>query len=311
MNRSICVIHGGNKKVAKSLYDSFDGQILGCITNPFPGCNDLSDNINYLTDHAVICDLSTADSLSIDEMLAIQKNVSIVKYISTYEDDLLDIERVWNGNFDHESYLQSCQRYMIFADEIMDLRPKNYAPIHPPIVFSPGRSGTNAFVNLLDDRYPGIDSVHHDFYVASIDKLINSQHTYMVTRRNVLDFVMSVAISKQYNTIMKATPETFDQDVITAKSWQPFDITKEQVHSIIVSNINWLNIALYITKINPNTTFTFFEDLDMSKVDKVIKNPYDKNKLIANLDELNHWMKEFSNYDKFIKDVIFKNWSLV
>lgn len=302
MKNNICVIHNGDTEFLKEVQNKFSLQKFPCFVTDWGARKTVDDKLNMLNSGGYIFDISTADDIDYDILMEIKKTTEIIKLLTPYDIDVKDTSNIWGDHLSKDLHYHALTKYMTFADTIISYLPEIEATV--PIIFSPGRCGTHLLQSILFKDFPDIKYIHHNSFQH---ELLNKK-SFLIIRRNLRDFVLSMLISKKYDTLV-----TYESNKIEAEqmisTWVPFAVTFDDVKNQIYCLLHFLDFALLLKKLGLVNSFSYYEDLDLTKLTKpIFKNGYDKEKLIINIEEVNSWISSFNNYDLMFKNVVTKYW---
>lgn len=169
----------------------------------------------------------------------------------------------------------------------------------PPVIFSPGRCGSNVYWAILQNEYHskgGITYRHHDFDSnEDFYQIAHSKFVYMLLRKDINEYVLSKLVSDHFR-LMISEDANLERHTIEVQSWQPFLATQLKVHNCIDSILYFLDYALLLLYAKKEMSLAYFEDLDLTQmVAPIRKNPYDKHHLVENADEVFKWINDYEN----------------
>ena len=185
MKNNICVIHNGNLNFLKSVQDKYVLQKYPCFVADWDTGKTINQKLSFLKNSKIIFDISTADNIDYEVLMEIKKTTSIIKLLTPYEVDALDVSAIWKNTLTKELYYFATSKYMTFSDEIISYLPKITG--NCPIIFSPGRCGTHILKSILRKDFPNIKHMHHDVNISFfLDKKI-----FIIIRKNIRDYILS------------------------------------------------------------------------------------------------------------------------
>ena len=285
---SYLLLHNGNQLVKPWASTFYKCSSRPCLSSPWPNADDFSQKYQQAIDQNICTDLTTADTFDIKELCAAVENFEVIKVITSYENDIANLEEVWNHGYSKLQWLRSNFNRLIFADKIIFQQPVEFDSLEtePDIVFTPGRSGTHALKDIT--------GVHNMLHHTKGDllaedqflRLVNAKKILSVVRKTFIDQVVSDAINQRYG-IMVTTKDNFDTNRQRVLEWSPITLSDADYKYTLTKFCNYADHILGLKIFyNKKIEFSFFEELH-THLDKItyIKNPYSARQIISNYQE--------------------------
>lgn len=169
----------------------------------------------------------------------------------------------------------------------------------PPVIFSPGRCGSNVYWSILQRTYydlGGITYRHHDFTTnEGFEPISHSKFVYLLLRRNIHEYVLSKIVANRFGAMI-SEDKNYAEHVEAVSKWQSFVATQKEVRHHVDSLVYFLDYALLLLYAKKEMSLAYFEDLDLTQmIAPIKKNPYDKFRLVQNADEVFKWINDYEN----------------
>jgi len=290
---NIFLIHNGNSRVKSTVAERLNLKILPCITADWH-IDDLvystleeklyflCSNTNYVTD------VTPADNLSYQDLYQIQQKVKVVKVLTSFENDLENLEPVWS-QYDQLQWKRNICYGLWLYNEIIKFDeiafdeltvPKN----QEPVIFTPGRSGSHVLKGVT-----GIEPYfHHDsdlFNNKNWVTLSASKEIYSILRRSFLSQVLSHHMTDLLGFRMRTLDFNLTENQTLIKNLEAAAITPNTLTETLNFLISFVDYLLFVKMfVNPNVKFTCYEDLH-PYYDKIPhkKNPYHARDYASNI----------------------------
>jgi len=291
---NILYLHNGNTQVKQWFLDQYPSHCeMPCLTVPWTingsQLNDFESKLELLkTRSNLLFDLVTADAISNLDLIELKKYCTVIKVISSLDNDLDNLEDIWT-EYNKDQWLRSVVCRLWCADQVMYYKTEiKFASILcEPIVFTPGRCGTHVLKSVT-----GIDKfMHHDHDVlfnSNFIELANASKIFVVLRGNYLKQCLGDSLMKYIGYAMISTVENWEANKTIAENIQPFNVDESEFILSFDKLVNFLDI-LYALKYFWHkeiifTVFEFFKD----HFDRIatLKNPYSYEKIVANYAEV-------------------------
>jgi len=284
---SYLLLHNGNQLVKPWASKFYKCSARPCLVSPWPDATDLSQKYQQAITQNICTDLTTADNFNTTDLFVAAHNFEIVKVITSYENDIANLEPVWNHGYSKLQWLRSSFVRLIFADKIVFQQPivLDYSDTAPAIVFTPGRSGTNA----LRDITGVFNFLHNDDDLLMGDQfsnLVNAKLILSILRKRFIDQVVSDAVGQRYN-MMVTTKENFDKNYQQSLTWEPITLSDADYQHTLNKICNYADLILGLKIFyNKKIEFSLLEELH-EHFDKIshVKNPYRAQQIISNYQE--------------------------
>ena len=304
--KPVLLLHNGNSRVKNNLADKFGARAVPCIS-----CFDsINNKIEFLVNNpGTITDLTSADQISNLELFELKNYCTIIKVITSFDDDLNNLEDVVDvATHTKLDWLRFTSTRLWAADKIYW---DNFSSIdcnthERPIIFTTGRSGTNVLASILNLSY-----LHHDNDILASDKfyqLKNSAHIHSVVRKDFLSLFASSIIGKKLGIIL-TTESTLSAVNTRIARATPFNISEVDINEAADMFINFVDLLLLLKILfNKKISVVEYENLK-SYFDniKYKKNPYLYEDLILNLGEFNDCVAiKYQPFYKHASNQIFK-----
>lgn len=297
--KPILFLHNGNTSIMHRLKVENSINLLDV-----PG-NNIKQKRMYIKEKNNSCNCCPADlnhktkykNYLIDNDLAdIAKNFYIIKVITSFSNDLKNLDPCWSNNYNKSDYFQVLAYGLTFCDEIIFLdQPEFTFDRKNSYIFSPGRSGTHALLNqsfITED----VRFYHHNQAENSIDNgltfadgelLYNAEKIFSVIRKNIFEQAASsfvaINILKHY---MSTTRENYLENLRIIENTKPQVIDYEYCTHIFFQMVHFFDLFLMLKLIlGKDIELFYFEELS-SENEKYLKNPYNKEDLIKNYHEM-------------------------
>lgn len=303
---SVIVFHNGNSKAKPWAAEFYNCQNWPCIVDPWDNCVTLQDKIN-LAKHQDICsDLSGADRMATVDIFDAKDQFYSVKIITSYQNDIDNLEPVWN-QYTMMQWLRCTMMRLCIADQIIhfDFVKLPSQETDCEIVFTPGRCGTHVIMDITGIK----NFLHHNndlITQPNFQTLVNAKKIVGILRRNFIDQAMSDFIAKCHGVVL-TTSINLAKTKKNIAQWNKNEFTyQDAIHSFekIVSFADLL-LGLEIVY-NKKIEFSLLEDhrAHFLKIAH-LKNPYHYPDLISNFDEaVNICSGVFQPiYDKIIEKI--------
>jgi hypothetical protein len=264
-----------------------------CLVDPWPRATELQQKYQLADRASVVTDLTAADTFDIKELFNAKCHFKIIKIITSYENDLANLESIWQHEYTRAQWLfANCTRLSV-ADQVVFHQPVKLECLstEPVIVFTPGRSGTH----VLTDITGAAVFLHHSFLYNSKNilvedqflKIINAKKILSVLRRRFADQLISDAIGNRYG-VMLTVPGNLSINQQRALTWEPFEILTTDYKHTLEKLCSYTDLLLGIKMFyNKQIEFSLLEDLreHFSTITHV-KNPYRSQDIISNYSEV-------------------------
>jgi hypothetical protein len=276
-NKSILVLHNGNETAKPLIAETFNLKIEPTIAV----FETLSDKINFLkTNTGCVTDLTFADYISVTDLYALKEFCTVVKVITTFENDLDHLESFLK-DYDCNTWVTACSSNLWAADLILfaNNADKFCVPATEiPFTFTPGRCGTNVLASITNTMY-----MHHEDVVISnlVQKLMFKEKIYSVLPDSFYKYACSAAIADQ-NELLVTTSKNIQQNTEKAKAFKSVELNHDELKSKLTDIAGFANILLLLKIIyQKNVVFTKFDYLKKYFASSnTLKNPYVTENLI-------------------------------
>jgi hypothetical protein len=284
---SYLLLHNGNQLVKPWASTFYKSSSRLCLVDHWPDAIDLSQKYQQAVDQNICTDLTTADVFDTKELFAAAHNFEVVKVITSYENDLANLEPVWNNGYSKSQWLHSSFFRLIFADKIVFQQPVvlECLETEPAIVFTPGRSGTHVLRDIT-----GVTNCLHNIddllMQDQFSTVVNAKKILSILRKKFIDQVVSGAVAERYG-IMLTTKNNFNENQEQVSSWSEITLSDSDYRNTLSSICNYADLLLGLKIFyNKKIEFSFLEDLH-AHFDKIshVKNPYSAQQIISNYQE--------------------------
>lgn len=281
------LLHNGNELIKPWASSFYRCSSRPCLVSEWSDAVDLSQKYQLAIDQDICTDLTTADTFDAKELFAAAHNFELVKVITSFENDVANLEPVWNDGYSKSQWLRSSFFRLIFADKIVFQQPVMFESMEtePDIVFTPGRSGTHALRDIT-----GVSNFlhHHDDLLISdqFSTLVNAKKILGILRKNFIDQVVSDAIGLRYG-VMLTTKDNFENNQQQASAWHPITLSESDYEHTLNKICNYADLILGLKIFyNKKIEFSLLEELHahFGKISHV-KNPYSADQIISNYQE--------------------------
>jgi len=258
-----------------------------CLVDPWPNTSCLTQKYQLASKTSICTDLTTADVIDIKELFTAKQSLEVIKVITSYENDLTNLEPIWDLEYNQQQWLISTFSRLSIADHVVFLQPVALTCLQtgPAVIFTPGRSGTHVLKGIT-----GINNqLHHDDNLLITDKflkLINAERVLSVLRKRFVDQVISDAIGNLYG-VMVTTSANLEQHQQAVLTWKPFDLCDSDYKHTLEKICSYVDLLLGIRMLyHKQIEFSLLEDLH-EHFDKIpyVKNPYKSQNIISNYSE--------------------------
>jgi hypothetical protein len=281
---SYLLLHNGNQLVKPWASKFYNCEQMPCLSDPWPNASDLQQKYHLASKVSICTDLTTADNFAVTEIFNAKQSLKVVKVITSYKNDCVNIEPIWNTVYSQQQWLISTFSRLSLADSVVFLQPIALKSLQtePAIVFTPGRSGTHVLRDIT-----GIQNhLHHNnnfLKSTKFLKVVNSKRVLSVLRRQFVDQVVSDAIGKRYGIIL-TTDRTINYNQQYVSTWEPFALFESDYNYSLEKICSYVDLLLGIKMFyHKQIEFSLLEDLHdhFDKIDH-IKNPYQSQDIISN-----------------------------
>lgn len=308
---SYLLIHNGNNSVSSWAASFFDCQ-------PLPFFNDdwvfdqriiksFHEKVSYLNSGNFCTSITASEGLDIFHTYKDLKNIKIVKILTSLNDDRNNLDPAWNfKKYNQDQWITNSFFGLSIADQLIkwhDFAPIDIKNDQGHIIFTPGRSGTHILKSLLD-----VNFLHHDHLSKSLNfsKLMPYQYISSILRKCFHDYALSDTIGEIYGFVI-TTNDNLSDIQNTIESWQPIIFDESHARRCWEKMTTFLDILLGLKIVyNKKINFYLMEDLKPYYHQiPILKNPYDKKKLILNYDESLEICEKYQpQYDNLITKII-------
>lgn len=285
---SYLLLHNGNHLVKPWAAKFYNCTVLPCLVDQWPGAVTLEQKYHQAKTSSVCTDLSTADTFNIIELADAKQAFKVVKVITSYENDLDNLEPIWNNGYAREQWLVSVFNRLSCADHIVFHQPVKLDCLQTesPIIFTPGRCGTH----VLSDITRVQQFLHHNDNILMSDqflRIINSSRVLSVLRKSVVDQVISDAITRRYGILVTNSNNLTEHQQQVA-SWKSFKILDSDYKSTLEKLYNYADLLIGIKMVyNKHVEFSLLEDLrEQFETINSKKTPYQTQDIISNYSEV-------------------------
>lgn len=229
------------------------------------GISDINEKINFLNNNKnYAVDINVGDRINKKDVYQL-RNIELTKILTDTECEYCAI----SNNFAN-------------IDRFRKHFNQDYQ--HKGLIFTSSRCGSNLLRSSLFGNFK-ID--HHDSNFEEMIQYLSEYKTiFTVFRKDFVELVTSVAIAKQYGTIV-TKKHNFDKMQEKIKSIEPFLLHYEDIEETLKSFINFCDILIYASLLRDNIYYIMYEDLvKIHKSNFFFKNSYDKRIVIDNFEDL-------------------------
>lgn len=266
---------------------------MPCLTVPWSAGGQVLETIDsklalLKSNSNLLFDLTTADSISNLDLAEIKKHCTIIKVVSSLDNDTKHLEDVWTV-YNHHQWLRSITCRLWCADQILYYQTAVAfdSDNTEPIVFTPGRCGTHVLKGVT-----GVDKfMHHEndvLFNSAFSELSNASTIFVVLRENYLKQCLGDSLMNYIGYAMISTVDNWEANKLAADHIQPFVVEESEFVNSFDKLVNFLDV-LYALKYfwRKEIVFTIFELLkDHFDRIKTLKNPYSYEKIVANYDDI-------------------------
>ena len=284
---SYLLLHNGNQLVKRWASTFYKSSSRLCLVDRWPDATDLSQKYQQAINQDICTDLTTADVFDVKELFAAAHIFEVVKVITSYENDLANLEPVWDNGYSKSQWLHSSFFRLIFANKIVFQQPVVLECLEtdPAIVFTPGRCGTN----VLRDITGVTNHLHNNDDLLMRDQfstVVNAKKILTILRKRFIDQVVSGAVAEKYG-IMLTTKNNLDKNQEQVSSWGEITLSESDYKNTLIRICNYADVVLGLKLLyNKKIEFSLLEDLH-AHFDKIshVKNPYSAQQIICNYQE--------------------------
>jgi len=293
--KNILLLHNGNIAVKEWYYKQYPTHtVMPCFTVEWPDIN--QSKLNFLTvNNNIICDITSADQISYVELCKLKDQFHIVKILSTYENDLNNLEDTWDKNtYDYNQWLIASMNRLAVADQIIFYNNQSFSlpsTKKHELIFSPGRCGTHVLREVINVRnfYHHHDSRHLDHLVSSntFTKLTETARLFAILRKNFFKFTISRFAISALGSVMLSQADTIEQNKKIIKQPTPgkisADVFENEFNVVATFLDNLIGLKLLWQK---DIVLYYLEDLSSHFNNiKSLKNPYEAQDIVKNYNE--------------------------
>lgn len=301
MTKNILLLHNGNSAVKEWFYKKFPTyKIMPCFSVEW---NDIPNSkIEFIrNNNNIICDLTSADQIGYMDLCRLKNHFHIVKVLSTYANDLSNLEDTWNKQtYDYDQWMRSSLLRLVVADDIFFYEDRVFLLPSRQIdklVFSPGRCGTH----VLKEITGVTDHCHHSEGINKdlIAKLSNASTLFVILRKNFLKFIVSRFGAKTLGiTMLSLNSKTFESNKQIVKDSAPLIITAEYFMKEFNTVATFLDILIGCKFLwQKDINFCYLEDLSHYFYNlKISKNPYTDTDIIQNYNQAVQLSKDYQEW---------------
>lgn len=258
-----------------------------CLNDAWPDATDLQLKYQLASATSICTDLTTADVFDIKELFNAKKSLKIVKVITTYENDLANLESLWQHNYSKEQWLISTFNRLSCADQVVFQQPVVLPCLQtgPDIIFTPGRSGTHVLRSITNVH----NYLHHNNNLLISNKfpeLVNARKIISVLRKKFIDQVCSDAIGLKYG-IQVSNRHNIDKNRQITSKWKPIKLSTDDYQSTLEKICSYADLLLGVKMFyNKHVEFSLLDNLQ-EHFDNIffVKNPYRSQDIISNYSE--------------------------
>jgi hypothetical protein len=258
-----------------------------CLSDPWPDATDLQKKYQLAGATSICTDLTIADVFDIKELFNAKQSLKIVKVITAYENDLKNLESVWQHDYSKEQWLISTFSRLSCADQVVFQQPVVLPCLQsgPDIIFTPGRSGTHVLMDITGVK----NFVHHfnNLLISNMFKqLIDAKKIISVLRKKFIDQVCSDAIGQTYG-IVTSNRHNIDKNCQITSKWKPIKLSVTDYQFTLEKICSYADMLLGIKMLyNKHVEFSLLDNLQ-EHFDNIffVKNPYRHQDIISNYSE--------------------------
>jgi hypothetical protein len=284
---SFLLLHNGNCLVKPWASKFYNCDQMVCLTDSWPDASTLQEKYQLASTTSICTDLTTADVFDIKELFNAKQSLKIVKVITTYENDLTNLEPVWQQNYSKEQWLISTFSRLSCADQVVFQQPVLLPCLQsgPDIIFTPGRSGTHVLRGITNVH----NYLHHNDNLLMSDKftkLIDSKKIISVLRRQFIDQVCSDAIGQTHGIVVSDKHNIVKNCQIMSK-WKPIKLSTGDYQHTLEKICSYVDVLLGVKMFyNKHVEFSLLDDLQ-EHFNNIffVKNPYRSQDIISNYSE--------------------------
>lgn len=281
LKKPILLLHNGNSRVKNLIATKFGMEVANCVV-------DIPNKVDFFKNNPnVVVDLTCADEINDHDLYELSKCCHIVKAITSYEDDLENLEPVYT-DYSYDQWMRATMKRMWASTDIIwigNWRVESDTS-QPKITFTAGRTGTHVLTSIVKTA----EFVHNQTYTLSkpdlIKKLFGAEHIYTVYRKSFFNLLCSMMIGTKID-YASPTEETIDEVKQLINSVEPFELTKTDFNTVLGGILNFTDMLLFLKIVQEKSiSLTFYEELS-DYYDKISfkKNPYKYENLISNFDD--------------------------
>jgi len=287
---SYLLLHNGNQLVKPWASTFYKSSSRLCLVDHWPDAIDLSQKYQQAVDQNICTDLTTADVFDTKELFAAAHNFEVVKVITSYENDLANLEPVWNNGYSKSQWLHSSFFRLIFADKIVFQQPVvlECLETEPAIVFTPGRSGTHVLGDItgVTNHLHNLHNIDDLLMQNKFSTVVNAKKILGILRKRFIDQVVSGTVAERYG-IMLTTRNNLDKNQEQVSGWREIKLSESDYKNTLIRICNYADVVLGLKILyNKKIEFSLLEDLH-AHFDKIshVKNPYSAQQIISNYQE--------------------------
>mgnify|MGYP000580066219 CR=1 FL=1 len=323
--RPTLFLHNGNTSILSRL-----NEVENIHLSDVPG-SDIGAKADYLeqkgkSTNCCIADLKNngpTDFLIDIDLTNISKNFYIKKIITSFSDDLRNLDPCWTvKKYNENQYLQALAYGLASSNEIIFLDKVNQqyrSEKGKTYIFSPGRCGSHLLLN--QEFVPKTTKITHHYQtdqktLRNIDLLTNAEEIFTVLRYSVFDQITSDFLHEEiFREAIVTTKENYNDIVKKVEQAKPQTIELEFCTKIFYRLLHFLDwYFLFSNVIQKKINLYFYEELSTLPKHNYtyIKNPYSKKELISNYDEIEDYSARFLQplYDKLIQKITIQHKNL-
>lgn len=301
VKNNIFLIHNGNSLVKSTVAERLKLKVLPCITADWNinglVYSTLEEKLFFLHDKQdYVTDVTPADNISYNDLYWLQKQLKMVKVLTSFENDVKNLEPVWSS-YDHLQWKRNiCYGLWVYEEIIkfdeISVDEWNIPKDQEPVIFTPGRSGSHVLKGVV-----GIEPYfHHNddlFNNENWATLSGSTQIYSILRRNFLSQVLSHHMTNLLGFRMRTLDFNLIENQTLIEKLQPAVIESDTLDETLNFLISFVDYLLFVKMfVNPNIKFTFYEDLHpyYNKIPHK-KNPYQAQDYASNIDAVKSIIK--------------------
>lgn len=283
VSKPILIIHNANGSVKQTIAQEYNIEPTTTIAN----FETLDSKIKFaLANPNSVTDLTFADTVAMSDLHRLKTYYNIVKIITPYEHDLKHLEDLCDTNtFTYSEWVRSCSKYLWACDSVIWMHDAQVQKVEnnlDPIIFTPGRSGSNVLSSVLNTEY-----IHNSEDITrTMDDLCCRKKIYSVLPGRFFKFTCSKSITEA-NELLVTTKKNLQRNIERVKHFKKTAIDKRLLDIHIEDIANFTDILLVMKLLfAKNIAFTKFENLS-KYFDQIetIKNPYNHSDLIINYED--------------------------